>query len=113
MAGYFGVDYASNTITDSSSANAIWGTWTMGSDSSTASDATPGSIWFAWAGSATVAEPTQEEIEAREERRLEVKRLKEVADQKALNLLMDFLEEEQLSQLESEGAFVVKTKERE
>lgn len=117
---FIGVGYGSRTTTVTSSSNDIWGTWCSG-DTATSAEST----WATWATSrrnATVgwAEPTQEELEAQaerqreqEEQRLEAKRLKEVADQKALDLLMAFLEDEQLRQLESEGAFIVKTKERE
>lgn len=100
-------DAATTSANDTSvtvASDQVWGVWIADGDR----------ITFRY------EEPTQEELEARaerqriqEEQRLEAKRLKEVADQKALDLLMRFLEDEQLQQLESEGAFVVKTKERE
>jgi len=121
MAGgyYITCDSATSSSTTSST---VWSVWTSSSDSTSATSSTVWERWTTSASTATVVthrwpEPTQEEIERREQEKLERQERRERARQeraeaqkRAEILLRESINKEQRKQFDNFRYFIVKSK---
>lgn len=111
------------TTDSTTSGTDTWNLWCDSIDSGTCSATTATSnIWYGWNGDyyqQYIPEPTEEELQAREQARLEAEERirqqqaeREAATQRSLKLLEEILEQEQKEQLKQDDSIIVKTKKR-